>query len=345
MPCYHPLIRYEDKTKYITAADGHKYHPAQINRPFDRKETLEYTTQFHGAGLIPCGKCIGCRLEYAKEWANRGYLESKLYDDNFCWFVTLTYDDNNLVTEWKDEKEGISNSAVSGTLVPRHFTRFMHDLRQIMERRYNRTGIRFMGCGEYGDEKERPHYHVILFNCYLPSDTFYEPRLINKEFYFRNTIIEEAWKKGISNISECTWNTINYTARYITKKVNGKESWKHYAEKGIYPEFMRVSRMPGIAKPYYDLHKEDIYKTDSIWIKNKAGIVQCKPPKYFDYLYEKECPEHWKRIQADRKRAERNQENLINDTHSYMRLEYKAIQERTVDEKTAKLIRILENNA
>ena len=30
--------------------------------------------------LLPCGKCVGCRLEYSRQWANRLQLESQLYN-------------------------------------------------------------------------------------------------------------------------------------------------------------------------------------------------------------------------------------------------------------------------
>ena len=43
---------------------------------------------------IPCGKCLECRLEYSRHWADRCVLESLEYDEN-C-FITLTYDDINI---------------------------------------------------------------------------------------------------------------------------------------------------------------------------------------------------------------------------------------------------------
>ena len=247
MPCYSPMIRIEDTKKWIKAQDGHLYHPARIQsastlygdrledvdkRNKDLKEIMgssyKYTT-------IPCGNCIGCRLDYSREWANRGYLEAKCWDQN--WFVTLTYDEDHItILEETMDDEGITftnEGDWNGTLVPKDLTAFMKSLRQIMKREYQEDGIRFMACGEYGETGERPHYHIILFNCNLPMESFYNPRLINNETYFQNKIIERAWgNKGISNISEASWNNIAYTARYITKKINGKGSGSLYAEKG-----------------------------------------------------------------------------------------------------------------
>lgn len=346
MPCYHPLIRVENLNKIQKALDGHKYFKATIEHPNDYlqrieelKNNLNYRYQ-----LIPCGNCIGCRLEYSREWANRGYLETKSWKQN--WFVTITYDDENMTTleETKDQNEITywNNGTWNGTLVPKELTQFIKNVRQIMKRKYNEDNIRFMACGEYGEEGQRPHYHIIFFNLNLPTDTFFEPKIINKETYFRNKIIEQAWTKGISNISEATWNNIAYTARYITKKVNGKTSSEHYASKGQTKEFLRVSRAPGIGRYYYDEKKEEIYKNDEIIIVNKEGAISTKPPKYFDKLYEKDNPEHWKEIKAKRIRMAKMNAKLEDQTHSLTRLNHLAIKERTKASKVQTLKRSME---
>ena len=43
---------------------------------------------------IPCGQCIGCRLERSRQWAIRCVHEASLHKHN-C-FITLTYNDANL---------------------------------------------------------------------------------------------------------------------------------------------------------------------------------------------------------------------------------------------------------
>ena len=40
---------------------------------------------------IPCGKCIECRLSYAREWAVRCMFELKT--SSSAYFITLTYSD------------------------------------------------------------------------------------------------------------------------------------------------------------------------------------------------------------------------------------------------------------
>lgn len=307
MGCYKPMIRAEDLTKWVKAEDGHLYHPAKI---FSSNRLEEYDSKFrvgsYSYTTIPCGQCIGCRLDYSREWANRGYLESLNWKHNY--FVTLTYDEKHLPKELEmTTSEGITYTELKelkwkGILIPKDFTQFMKDLRQEFKRKYDFQGIRFIGCGEYGGKEKRPHYHLILFNCPFPLETMYNPRINwGKDVYYQNKILEKVWDKGISNVCEANWNTIAYTARYITKKVNGKESEDFYAMQGQIPEFLRTSRQPGIGRYYYEEHKEEIYKKDQIIIRNKEGIHYCKPPAYFDRLYEKENPEHFKKIKEQRR--------------------------------------------
>ena len=43
---------------------------------------------------IPCGSCIGCRVDYGEMWAFRMHCERQMHALN-C-FITLTYDDEHL---------------------------------------------------------------------------------------------------------------------------------------------------------------------------------------------------------------------------------------------------------
>lgn len=346
MPCYHPLIRVEDKTKKIKAADGHMYNEAKVLKAGlnELENYTDYENKHYKYEIIPCGKCIGCRLEYSRQWANRGYLEAKSHENN--WFATITYDQTHLpMMEEIEDEDGFTYTNTgewNGTLAPADLTQFIKNVRQIMKRDHNQDGIRFMACGEYGSKGERPHYHIIFFNLDLPIETFFEPKIINKEVYYRNTIIERAWTKGISNISEASWNNIAYTARYITKKINGDGSSQHYAELGQKKEFFRVSRMPGIGEKYFRDHWEEIYKRDEIIIKNKQGSISTQPPKYYDKLLEKEHPKEWEKIKKRRRKKAIENSKLKDETTSLTRLEQLTIEEKTKDEQTQKLIRYFE---
>lgn len=96
--------------------------------------------------LLPCGQCVGCKLEYSRQWAMRCVHEASLYSEN-C-FVTLTYNEANLPRD--------------GMLCLRDFQLFMKRLRKFSGR-----GVRFFACGEYGSDKGRPHYHACIFNFFF----------------------------------------------------------------------------------------------------------------------------------------------------------------------------------
>lgn len=351
MGCKKPMIRIENMEKWNVAADGHRYHPARIEQPdsiYNRIEELKSHPNYKYT-IIPCRKCMGCRLDYSKNWANRGYLEAKQNGGKHNYFVTLTYSDDHLeIPDFIETEDGITYPRPTGDnvddwkgiLKKEHFTKFIHDLRQIMKRDYNHEGFKFMGCGEYGGKGERPHYHFILFGIPLPPETFYNSRIINHEYYFQNTIIERCWKYGISNITTSSWNTIAYVCRYITKKINGNQSEYEYAEKGQIKEFFRMSR--GIGKDYYENHKEEIYQNDEITIHTKTGATNIKPPSYFDKLYEKENNKRIEELKQKRLHRKRINDKILDEKTSIDRLSRLAIEERSLDEKHKKLIRRLE---
>lgn len=345
MPCYNPLIRIEDHKQPYKKLDGKTAYKAKVY-PAEyitgHIEEIKRQSYFARWDIIPCGKCIGCRLDYSRDWANRGYLEAKSWKENY--FVTITYDEIHMVkNDVLREKDGKTIRSYNGTLVKKDLQNFIKRVRTEKEREYEKKikneeeakapNIRFMACGEYGDENSRPHYHIIFFNLHLEPETFYNPKIKEGNIYWQNTFIEKCWKKGISNICEANWNTIAYVARYITKKITGKEAEKEYQKRQQEREYMVMSRMPGIGKLYYDQNKDKIYKRDEIIVKNSNGIISCKPPKYFDYIYEKEEPEKFKKIQ-EKRRIELEKSNKYKDLKtSLTRLEQYKIEEATKEQK------------
>lgn len=312
MACYHPLLRVENIDKTETAQDGHKYHPAIITKPDDLHERLE-NLGWHARykkTIIPCKKCIGCRLDYSRQWANRGYIESLKSDHNY--FITLTYDDEHI-----DEK---------GNLQPEDLSKFIKDIRNDFQNKLSHKGIKYLACGEYGDKNNRPHYHIILFNTPFPTDTFYEPRTIDGEYYYRNKMIERRWKNGISNITTANWHTIAYVARYVVKKRYGKES-SYYEENGIIPEFIRMSK--GIGLEYWENNKDKIIKQDAITIKTKKLAQNVKPPNYYMQKLKKENEKLYNEIKSKREQKNNHFQKLKDSTNSYGRLERLEIEERS----------------
>lgn len=225
MTCYHPLLRYETYEKY-RCQDGHLAYKARVEKPDPKyKEQYEDIEDFaksmqphyRRVQVIPCGKCIGCRLEYSKEWATKGICEAEMHKEN-C-FLTITYDDEHLPEA--DDMIGEYGEEIcknpNGTLKPADMVNFNKKIRERYQRKHNIRGIRVMYCGEYGEKYNRPHYHAIYFGLPLYDMKFHAYNE-NHEALYRVPELEEIWGKGMIVAAEVNWNTCAYVARYITKK-------------------------------------------------------------------------------------------------------------------------------
>lgn len=317
MTCYHPLIRYETWEKY-TCLDGHKAYKAKVISPDpgykEQYENIElYAKSKYGSDhyrkvqIIPCGKCIGCRLEYSKQWATKGIYEAEMHEQN--WFLTITYDQEHL-PKGQDSYNPNTGEYIgpntTGTLKPADMQNFNKKLREIYKRKHGHEGIRMMYCGEYGENYARPHYHGIYYNLPLFEMKFHAYNE-NHEALYRVPELEEIWGKGMIVAAEVNWNTCAYVARYITKKVGLPTLSQHYKALGIEPEFFRMSRRPGIGREYFEKHKDEIYSKDQLIVKKYGGgTMKVKPPKYYDKLYDITNHEDLENIKKKRKKdAER----------------------------------------
>lgn len=257
---------------------------------------------------IPCGKCIDCRLNYSRQWADRCIFESEYYKDSECWFLTITYDDDHIMD--------IGSNVFSGTLEKKELSAFLKRLRRHCEYHGISSGVRFYACGEYGSKTFRPHYHMILYGLDLKENDSMVPWVKSKSGFWtwRSPLLESIWKKGMIVVSPISWDTCAYTARYVMKKVGGLTA-DEYVANGVEPEFVLMSRRPGIGREYFDDNYEKIYECDEVFIKGADGGRKGKPPKYYDSLYEKISPDNYKKIK-DRRReiAERTRQLKLQKT-------------------------------
>lgn len=243
-----------------------------VGKSGKRPIVFKHGGSFSGVPLrIPCGQCIGCRLEHSRQWAMRCMHEKQLYSDNV--FLTLTYDNANLPED--------------GSLDKLHFTLFMKRLRKRIWKDQKRL-IRFYACGEYGEKTMRPHYHALLFNCEFYDKKLYE-RGQSYNLYTSETV-SELWPFGDNRLGDVTFETAAYVARYVVKKVRGPDSWQAYqwvhpVTGVIYdrvPEYTVMSRMPGIGMEWFRKFGAHAYAHDSVIVRGKA----VKPPRFYDGKYE-----------------------------------------------------------
>lgn len=285
MTCYHPI-----EGKYAPWRNSSGKRPIIFNQTGNKLlETVK----------VPCGQCIGCRLDKSRAWAIRVVKEASLHEDN-C-FITLTYNDENLPE--------------NGSLVKEHFTKFMKRLRKKLSPRK----IRYYMCGEYGTKYGRPHYHAVIFNYDFPDKEEIErhnqyrqdlPKL------YTSTILSETWGKGYVSIGEVTLDSAAYIARYCTKKITGEAEHENYFNFDIetgeikerLQEYQTMSRRPGIAADWFDKYgKEEIQVGDYITEKGK----KIKVPRYFQDRLEQQDPEAYevyreKRIEIGKKYSDDN---------------------------------------
>lgn len=249
---------------------------------------------------LPCGRCMGCRLEYGRQWAIRISHEQQMHDKN-C-FITLTYNQECLPP--------------GGSLVKQDYQQFMKRLRwHFSEKRVNpETGrkkryykpIRYYHCGEYGDKTRRPHYHAALFGVDFED---LEPVLYNsnsQQWIYSSGTLADIWKMGNVTVGELTWESASYLAHYITKKVTGDMAEDHYCHVNELtgeitqrqPEYVTMSLKPGIGATWLDKYGEtDCFRGDQVVINGRPQ----KPPKYYDSVFEAEHPEEFHAAKALRR--------------------------------------------
>ena len=296
MPCYHPMQGYRSR------ADGKTivFNPTHgwVDRPL----------------TIPCGQCVGCRLERSRQWAVRCVHEASLHEDN-C-FITLTYNNESLPED--------------GSLNKKHFQDFMKRLRK----KYKNKKIRYYHCGEYGDKNFRPHYHAIIFGLQFDDQKLFTVN--NGEKLYTSEKLEKLWPFGFSTIGTVTFESAAYVARYVMKKVNGKNAKNHYERVdsntgeiySLVPEYNTMSRRPGIAAGWFDKYKDDVYPSDNIHLREKTF----RPPKFYDKMYEHLMPNEMEKIKMQRMK---NMQKHVKDNTA----ERLAVKEQVKHAQLNKLIR------
>lgn len=250
MPCYNPVTAYWSRD--LTENGKRKL-------VFNPKKALNTDIKVQ----VPCGQCIGCRLEYARVWALRCWHESLLYSNN-C-FITLTFDDDHL--------------AKDGSLHKSDFVKFMKRLRMLKDDKGNLRfpNVRYFHCGEYGDQNNRPHHHAILFNCAFDD---LRPIGISKhgDVYYRSDTLSNLWNNnGFCTIGDVTFQSCSYVARYVMKKLTG-DAANVYSERGVIPPYLTMSRRPGIGRLWFEQNRKQV--EDHLGVRTQSGVMSPVPRFY-----------------------------------------------------------------
>jgi len=252
---------------------------------------------------VPCGKCILCKKDRARDWKVRIMAENRPHLNKWSsFFWTLTYDDKHLPSD--------------GGLRREHLRRFFEQVRR------DYAGFRFFGCGEYGTSTNRPHYHAIVFGfpMRVAKMDYVDPgtgeRTIDpvvgthgelKVFrgsgehkdYEQYTApgLDKYWGHGFVRVGEVTDASAGYVSGYILEKQIGQslKTAQHYIRNdrvtgrkvSVEREFQVMSRMPGIGRGDFEKYADLMFVHDSVVAGVPGKRFETAVPRYYDKLYER----------------------------------------------------------
>lgn len=235
--------------------------PVRLTKNLDR-------AKYPDGLMVPCGKCLLCRIQIRKGWAIRMLHELESHKDSI--FVTLTYDDFHL---------------------PENDSLCKQDLIKFYKRLRKRLGdrkIRHFSCGEYGSETKRPHYHAIIFGLSLKKE--------DKQF------VIDSWKKCDWNPQRIKASfglaeakSINYVAGYIHDKLSGELLEEEYTSQGKTNVFRLLSL--GIGKDFVDKNADQLTENKHVSVfgvkhnlpRYYVKRLKLDPSVFHDEAYIAEC--------------------------------------------------------
>lgn len=208
---------------------------------------------------VPCGRCVGCRIDKVREWSTRIAHEASMHESSI--FVTLTYADEFLPDDFSLNK--------------RDLQLFMKRLRKKLKQK-----IRFYACGEYGERFLRPHYHAIIFG-WSPDDGVPWRKTNKGHVYYRSSMLEETWGMGHCEYGAVTAQNGAYVAGYALKKMRGAGDPEKYKRPSpitgeivdVQPEFALMSNRPGIGGAWFDQFEGDCFPSDFVIVNGEKRSV------------------------------------------------------------------------
>lgn len=212
---------------------------------------------------IPCGYCILCREEQARQQAVRIYHEALHHSDNA--FITLTYDNEHLPPH--------------GSLRYDDLVRFWKRVRKYLWKHY-RKKLRYYAVGEYGDQTLRAHYHACIF-----GHAFTEGRVILRttpSLLWWSPELAKCWGMGKNvSVGALTFESARYTASYVTKKLRQRQQYVRIDEETgelIKLEQPKAFMSRNLARQWWEQNRHYVSAHDQVMINGRPQ----KPPKAYD---------------------------------------------------------------
>lgn len=199
---------------------------------------------------VPCGKCAICQINRRQDWAIR--LLEEVKDSENSKFITLTYCDEKL----------FYNSLGCASVNKYHIQCYIKKLR-----RASKNKIRFYTVAEYGGRTNRPHYHVMLYNC--PRDF--------------DDVVTKKWEFGNVYIGNITIKSSMYVTKYhVNKNDYPSKADKPFTlmskglGKGYISRFKKFhhNRLDNSYYPYFEEKKRlPRYFKERLYTKTQRNII------------------------------------------------------------------------
>lgn len=136
-----------------------------------------------------CHDCWQCQERRINDWVGRCIAETKTAGQTFA--VTLTYGRNRV---------GDVDHPHSALLTYSDVQKYLKKLR------FHRHSVRYLVAGEYGEQKGRAHWHLILFF----------KNTVPKHVLDKNFMCDH-WEHGFSHWSKPEHAAIRYVCKYVFK--------------------------------------------------------------------------------------------------------------------------------
>lgn len=270
--------------------------------------------------LVPCGKCLACRINRRREWTAR-LQQEQIYSTSAI-FITLTYDDAHL------PHDNSGNPCVC----KRDVQLFLKRLRK-----HFGPGLRHFLNSEYGPTTGRPHYHAIIYN--LPLSIFDNSRVCmriwngKKSRFYLNDTITALWGNGDVEFSEVTKERCGYCAKYFVSRQDVPEDYR--------PNFSLISKgrrsvdgIGGIGFRYSQQIANKVrYFGSCSMLSPSSGRPVALPRYYRDCIYtdeekEQRTKEYIDNYQLDDKYLQLIENNKQVELNQYRSMTFKRIKQK-----------------
>lgn len=230
LTCLHPVSGW--RVRGINPKTGRKYGLLSA------EDARHYPSFLLEEVAFRCGKCFNCLKYRGSVLLARCVAECRLHDDNA--FITLTVDDANIETVFPGR-----------SLSHRPWQLFCKRLRKKCSK-----PIKFMMCGEYGEQSLRPHYHAVIFGLapyeYIDTGVRLSDGRPACRLRCDNHVFADCWSFGNVYCGRAEEASIAYVSGYTLKQytLGRDDTW--YVDRGLSSEYVKWSRRPGLGASYFD---------------------------------------------------------------------------------------------